>query len=255
MKKQLSAIILFCLIVSCDITTIKFSLLSALPDISNSNCVVLIQDSISVHYEGDVKDEFGPGDKDTLIREYFTNELRHRIKKTGHFNSVKCFVSKDQYKSVDSTITVTREDKLQISEHFVASQLTVSKREPVTISLPVEGEKFTIMNTDPQFILFLSNVTINSSFKFGLGVNGGAGVSGNGFGLPSFSSSKDLIIESNFVFWDNVAKKMISYGLINAIDENKFSITKEDWDSAIDQFIGKIDKGMHGKKSNLEIHS
>jgi hypothetical protein len=67
--------------------------------------------------------------------------------------------------------------------------------------------------------------------------------SGFGYGGPSFSSSKDLTISARFALWDNLSRSLVSYGYVQAVDENSFAVSLEDWHAALASFTEKIFSG------------
>lgn len=213
MKKTIGIICCCVLLSSCDSTFIKFS-----PDYAFDNnvnkyrCAVILPDTIPVDYTGDVTDEFGKGDKDSLIDTFFRAELIKQLKKRTVFDSVY-ITTADSYES----------------ERLIEDNCT--------IRVPKAGQKIQCTEGSPDMILIVNDVSIRSD----LNVSGSPGgfIGGTHFG-PSFSSQKDLAIRGKFAIWDNVSQKTATYGYIESIDENQFAVSMEDWLSAISGFVTKM---------------
>jgi hypothetical protein len=144
----------------------------------------------SIDYSGNVKPEFGKGNKDTLIYCHFSETFPRCIEKYSSFSSV-------------------RHDAFT-SQLELVKRLYMFGSDSVFLLLPKDGSFVSTKNGNADFVLFMQDITLGTSTCYVPGggsmvmMNGGGGMTmvGRGGG----SSSGNLGYSANYTFWDNDKK-------------------------------------------------
>jgi hypothetical protein len=204
------------LLLSCNSTVIKFATGYSTPE-NPKDCAIMLPSHISVSYEGDVKEEFGSGDKNELISSFFKNQFIKEVAAQTVFDSVFSAAISNDY--------MRQGVELKTGKGFK------------TFYLPSNNQKLSCGSELPSVVILLDEVEISSQFNMSIT----PGYSGNGFSYgPSFSSSKNLILTYKFTMWNNQKGDLISYGFVESVDQNKFAVTKEDWYNAMKDAVNKL---------------
>ncbi len=200
-------------IIACNQTVIKYS--SIYPKhIKRSSCAIFFPESIKVDYRGNVEDEFGKGEKNELIVNFFKTQCRNEIEKQTIFKQVFITLPLNEYrrKSVD-----------------LLTKLGVK-----TFEIPTENVKIFCQEGNPDIVVVFDDIKISSRLNSKLFPAGPVPVGGSwSLGvmdfMPTVSSSKNIIVLANFMIWDNKTGTHISHGFIEIIDKNRFAVSIEDW--------------------------
>lgn len=246
------AILIF-ICIGCDPTAIKYSPAYSI-DRSNTapSLAIEISGMPSINYSGDVEPEFGKGDANRLIYAFFTRQLAKEIASQTVLKNIS-------YDTVANQAMLSQE------------ALDIPGRSDIIFRIPQKGSRFAFRNSEPDFALFLDDIVISSHFEMHVSDAGGhysidtagqvlqvcmAGASDWAekpfrqyipapmpffyHSAPSFSSSKDLVVEATFILWDNKQADLVSYGLVQAVDKNQFAVSMEDWLSVMREFTEKM---------------
>jgi hypothetical protein len=213
--KKMQIISIFLLIIGCASQSTRMS--PQYKDVKINDISLAIAPfygRIYIRYEGSVKEEFGEGEKDSLILKFFKNRLYNCLKKSGIFTKI----GYSDY-SVDflwERLAVPGED---IDRDF--------------IEVPSDGVKITFVNGVPDFILFISELFIHSSLEIS------GSIAPGGMIIPN--ADKELKITSRFAIWDNKIGKLVSYGTVDASAENILpAVTISEWRRAVDEYANEI---------------
>lgn len=207
-KRSVTVTTLSCwLLLSCNPTIIKYS-----PTyFSNSEhtpetCTIVLPEYIRVNYQGDVENEFGKGDQNKLIRQFLRSQLKKEIQTSAVFKDVTTGTTYDNIPRQSVTLTTRKGEK--------------------TFSLPKDGQKLYCSSGTPDIVIILNEINLSSLFEMHIS----AGYSGEYMDpSPNFSSSKDLVMESKFMIWDNRSAQLVSYGFFQVVEKNRFAVTIDDW--------------------------
>jgi hypothetical protein len=137
-----------------------------------------------LHYSGNVKKEFGEGNKDTLILHHFNDVFPQYIKKYSTFTSV-------------------------IHDEFATpvkwqSRIYLFGGDTVNIRLPKDGTDVSFKNGTADFALFMQDMVLGTSARYI--ASGGTMISTGGGGMMMVggggSSTKIVAYSANYAFWD-----------------------------------------------------
>lgn len=180
--------------------------------------VVAIDGRHVIRYSGNVEPEFGPGDPDSLIWNYFQNSLIKDIKNYTKFKNV----------SIDTCI----------AKAYYDNKIVKTSQRAVTMKIPSDGAEFTCKETVPDYVLLLSDVFIGTVMEshYNAPVMGANGVMGGGT-----SQSKKLIYDALVILWDLKAKRNIEYGIVKVNASGFFPvITMSEWENVSKAFVRKL---------------
>lgn len=137
-----------------------------------------------IDYSGNVKKEFGEGNKDTLILHHFYDVFPQYIKKYSTFSSV---VYDDFATPMDWQ-----------------SRLFMFGDDTVKIKLPREGTNISFKNGSADYALFMQDMVLGTTSRYTPG--GGTMIMTGGGGMMMMggggSSQKMVAYSANYAFWD-----------------------------------------------------
>jgi hypothetical protein len=222
---SLAALPVIALLCGCDPTTIKYSTTYSLgANQSRFDCVIVLADGIDVDYQGNVEEEFGPGDARVLIGSFFDRQLPVVMQQKTRFKPVRMEAQMPRFSS------------RQIP-------LEVSGKGEMRLTAPTDGSIVTFGDQTPAFVLFLSSVDIVSKLEVsstpGMYMAGPPGSGGHMTG-GTMNSEKNLVVKGRFVLWDNAGGQLIAHGYIEAVDENRFAVSMEDWNNVMATFVERM---------------
>jgi hypothetical protein len=150
--------------------------------------VIILNKAPLVDYHGNVEPEFGPGDQDSLIIDFFKQQLIKDIKSLTSINTIQ----------FDTCTTTGSYDSFEIE--------TIGN----TAKIPVlgKGGHYSCQNSDPTFILTLSDVNIGTEYQNYTTMNFNGMMMGG-------SASKKLYYKAQVTLFDNRAQQIIRYGYVN----------------------------------------
>ena len=200
-------------------------------------CALFFPESISINYQGSVEDEFGKGDTKELITNYFKKQIREDIARQTTCREIV-------YKSYPI------ECKIQAARYQTRHGVK-------TFQVPLDNQTVSWQDTSADILLLLDDIKISSWLKFEMFPETGIPVymGGSGFYdpdgslMPVFSSSKDLVIATNYILWDNTTGELISLGYIKVVDRNRFAVSIEDWEEVMSELVATIFKRMPRNKT------
>ncbi len=140
-------------------------------DYRGLSCAVIVSGKIVVDYEGDVTNEFGNGDKDDLIRNYYLTNFPNYLQNNSLFSEV--------YK--DSCITPFKTREYAIIDN---------SSERRVMHIPLNNQIIAFVKGAPDYILFIEKVRIISKFIPPIGI-------------VASGPCKPIIIKSQYLLWDN----------------------------------------------------
>jgi hypothetical protein len=201
--------------------------------ITDASLAIAPIDSITVDYTGDVKDEFGEGDKTVLIEKHFREVLLSALKVESSFKDVVYGDYSEQPKFSEKSYDLGDVYKLHVD-------------------IPADSNQIKFQNSNPDFILFIQDLYIGIEYYDSWSLlnrnedniassysvySGNNCLTENDFGNtggvnyqmpipspmpnPAFSNmyygtskSKYLIYKFKFYFWDNKKHRVVTYGRI-----------------------------------------
>jgi hypothetical protein len=267
MKTLILCVTALMLMTSCSSTLVVVEKAYAGKTIKKASLAVIIRDNPpKIDYEGDVEPEFGPGDQNVLIFNYFKKALATTIRDATWLDPVR-------YEDATIDPAIMTEVKL----------LTLRKDYDMNIVTPVANTHFEFAGSVPQFVLIIDNLYIGTSIETNtywssrldplrdsrLGIQSYASVerdiqySGTGVVLnntmsftppimpPTYnrpppmmhsSTTKSLSCEAEISIWDNSAKALVAYGHINSTVKSTFIpvVTMSTWENLTSGFAEGI---------------
>jgi hypothetical protein len=196
--------------------------------------IYLIDPLARIDYYSSVEEEFGKGNSNELIYNFFKEQLCKDIDSLTIFRNVHY-------------------DRLAPGLETKEITIRIPARGEKSFDIPVDNETAEFSEFKADFVLFLDEISIVSNYQ--------ADVSR--ISTPVYDpyrgtiirkrptttySSKDLNYESKFILWDNTLKATVSYGYVRAVKENKKSVSKEDWLSVSKMYVNKLFTGTPFKK-------
>lgn len=237
MKKTLKALLsymvittsFFTMFISCSPSIIIFSdNYSYTPISKKSNLVICITDnSLTFDYIPAIKKELIGEKKGKHINTFFKEHLLEYIKYHTFFGEIR-------YDTMVSQ-PFTRKEIIELSEIDI-----------IEFDIPVNNSVLKFSNSEADFILFLSDLSITTVSK----INKVAAPNyydpftqeAVQFGSSTSYLLKDLLFQSKFLLWDNISKEPISHGFIQTVDRANDLISKDDWLNVIEDSVKKIFK-------------
>jgi hypothetical protein len=187
-------------------------------------------DSITVDYMGNVKDEFGDGDKTVLIENHFKETLSKELKEESLFKDVVY----DNYSG---------------QPKFSGKSYDLGGANKLRINIPIDSNQINFQNSNPDIILFIQDLYIGTDYHSSWSLHNTnednivssssiypgknsltENFYGNNTGInyqmpisipnPGFNmflgtpKSKYLSYKFKFFFWDNKRHRIVTYGRI-----------------------------------------
>jgi hypothetical protein len=187
------------------------------PRYDDSSLAVVIDGEPAVHYEGNVEPEFGPGDPETLITEFFKKQLVADIQKSTTLKNV-------------SIETCTGEGPLD--RHIL-------EKSGIEVSVLANGGMFKCRGGNPTYVLVLTNMSIGTVFNIN---NGAPAMGANGMMTGGGTwTTKELVYEAKALLYDNRSRQFIEYGLFTGRAMGAFSvITMNEWNGVSRSFVARL---------------
>jgi hypothetical protein len=134
------------LLFSCDMTTVRRSdTWSAPPSNQFPQLTIYLADSnAAINYNGNAEKEFGKGNRDTLIWQFFKSQLIKEIARKTVFKEAV-------YDRPDNQLPGSTE------------MLKVSGMGDLLFKIPRKGSRYSFPNSSPDFVIFLNDIIISSS--------------------------------------------------------------------------------------------
>ncbi len=194
--------------------------------IDKGSLAVLILDKRPViHYSGDLKPEFGEGNPQELILDFFATQLPIDIKARTTLKDVKV-VNSDASQPVSYT-----GGEIEVWENGEVFKTKATKM----IKIPMKGQKYQFDGFNPEFVLIIDNLSIVTQLNVSAPMMGANGMMMGG------SSSKTLNYVSDFALWDNGKENLISMGHLEKEAQNLFPvITMSTWKSVSSYYVEGI---------------
>ncbi len=187
-----------------------------------SIAVVVMDKDPEIRYSGNVEPEFGPGNKNNLILDYFSRRIPELLPQKATFKEVL-----DAKSIQPEPSSVTSKGK-QGSPTY-------------GYSIPAQGTQFLLSGNAPDFVLFIDNLYIGTEFSTS-GTGMAFGPSG-GMMMTGGSTKKELKAMSEVVIWDNLSRKAVLYGNVEAAASGFFPIiTKRTWESMTSKYVEEVIK-------------
>ncbi len=170
---------------------------------------------------GSVENEFGKGDPEKLIFDYFSNKFPEVISKKYEFKEVKRDIAKEKQK--------IKWLKLSVGDSIVNFLI------PNTES-PIEFNTF-----KPDIILFLEDLVISGkgvNIIYSSNVGGAYPYAGGQRPIQTFSN-RGIHICAEVILWDNIRSRIIGYGVVSTFTPFPV-ITLSLWEKAVSYFSEEI---------------
>jgi hypothetical protein len=169
---------------------------------AKSLAIVIPDSVILVDYKGNVKDEFGEGNMDSLIRANVKAILLDRVIKKTCFKNARL----DQFSSPFQTV------EKKLADGFY-------------IGIPKDTLAEMLSKSNADYVLSVYKMNISSMV---------------GWSPYDNSPSKFLAVYSRFFVWDNTQKCVVAYGYTQNNDDNGYYTKKDDWIKIVDETVNKI---------------
>jgi hypothetical protein len=186
--------------------------------------VIILTNKPMVDYDGNVEPEFGPGDPNTLITNFFKDQL---VKDIRAQTSIKDILF----------------DTCSSMGYFDHNEISIGNSGTQEIAVLGKGGTYTCRNINPTYVLTLSDVFIGTALEtnFSPGYMGPNGMMMGG----GSSTTKKLTYKAQVTLYDNIAKEHVEYGYINEAAQGFFPvITIGVWNSVSSSFVSKIFSGL-----------
>lgn len=224
------------------ITRIFNSALYSINDLPpHPSAAVVFEGTFKVEYEGDVENEFGKGNKNQLIREFFKKQL---VEDINRFTKIS-----DSFKA--KIVNTYKREYVKFE---------VSKFGMINMRIPDEGTKIELEeHNDANYIIIISDIIIESFSRLSsidIDKEEDEIIQYVMNGVPVFnptpqfnqstyvpSHSKDLDVYFKFVIWDNNKNQKVSHGFLNSNDENTYSVSIEDWKNVSETAVKTLFSG------------
>ena len=206
MKAPISFVCVFFLALSGCVPSVQLgSAWSLAGRVGRSLAIILPDENFEVAYSGSVKDEFGKGDMNALIRKNVREILVRRIKQKTCFKDVWV-------------------DKFGSEIPTTASRMS----DGIEIGVPRQGTDVALAQSQADYILCLANVRISTSIML------------NMTGMVPTSYSKELYMTTRFYLWDTRQKCVAESGYTSNKDDNGFYTDINNWIYIADVTINEI---------------
>lgn len=189
--------------------------------VSAKNVAIVIQDTNPViSYNANTKLIFGEGNKDSIIWNFYKEKLTKQIKQK--LNPDEIFFD-------------------DISQQIYSTMVMVNtKNASYEIKIPTRGTKLNFesgKDADLVFVIDQIGIGTELSFNQNAPVMGANGMMYGG----GMSVKKELVFRSDFLLWDNLRKRVVSYGHLEANASAMIPIiTKLTWENVSSEYIGKM---------------
>lgn len=193
--------------------------------------IYLVDPLLRIDFHGNLPEEFGKGDQNERIYNFFKEQLRRDLDSLSSFKNI-------QYGQLTSN-HVTQEIPVRIPA-----------RGEKIFDLPVNNSTIEFSHNTADFVLFLDEVSIVSRYRvddsqlYEPVYNPYTGSMTRRRVQPSIvNPSKDLTYESKFILWDNISGVPVSYGYVRSMSANKKAISLEDWLKVSEMYVSKLFEG------------
>lgn len=177
---------------------------------------VYIGENVSISYDGDVEPEFGKGNENTLISNFFKEQIKKDILALTVLEN--CVVSEN--------VPRFRKIKKEFKTLKWAFIFPYTKRD--TLILPDDGQEIYVGYDSTDYILFVDDLKIGTTYS--------SIVAGT-----NTTTTKELGYSSNVWLWDCREKKVISYGKVSEKVSGVMGfIVKNTWLSLSDKYVSRI---------------
>lgn len=232
MKSHFTTIIflsLITLLISCSSSNVILQPKYTERNIDKGSIAVLILDeNPEINYEGNLKPEFGEGNPQKLIMDFFIRQIPADIKEITKLEQVEV-VSENPEQGIGYT---TRE--VEVWKNGFLFKI----KQKFNVRVPSKGSKYSFSGFEPTYTLLINELKIETSFHYTAPSMGANGVMMGG------SSSKKLNYISDFCLWDNEKNDLISYGHIERTAQNPFNVvTMTTWTDVSHSYV----QGIFGK--------
>ena len=151
-----------------------------------------------VVYNGDVTDEFGKGNKEILIRQYYGKSIVEEIRKQSKFANVSYKIDRK-------------------SLQFDSTKLKVGRIRKSVFKMPKKGSQVALENGIPDVVLIIQDVSITTGTTV----------------RAADDIHRSIEFEGLYLFWDNKSEEIIAYGYASYIARTTVpSITIAEWETA-----------------------
>jgi hypothetical protein len=234
--------------------------------IKDASIAVMVRNNPpDISYSGDVEPEFGPGDQNILIFDYFKTSVVEYIKN-------QTWLSPVQFKDVPVDPAVMGETR----------ELKLPNGSVIEVALPRPGSVFQFADFLPVFVLIIDNLFIGTSMQTNsywaeaqeppsdileadacLRIERAIQFPATGtflnqtmaftppmmpppqmFNPPMMHSSttKNLTYEADISIWDNTAKTLVAYGHVKSVVGSSFIpvVTMGTWKQVTSSFVSAI---------------
>lgn len=171
--------------------------------------IVYLSD-ISINYQGNVENEFGKGDQDSLISLFLESQIKLA------FNDYSTF----DYVWNDTLLNIK---KLKIKEFYKGKKMVAFPVLDVKESIELSRRK-------AQYILFLNGLSLSSEIT--AHIMSGPVVGG--------VATKDLICSTEFMLWDNENLKPASFGKVKGEASQFLVSTRKGFDESANNMVKAI---------------
>lgn len=222
MKKRLLSVVIisFLFITSCSSSKVLLNPEYNTQPASARLVAIIIQDSQpGIFYNSNVKLLFGDGDKDSLIWNFYKTKIIEQIS----------FSLKPDKVFFDSIV----------NQYLSSKELISIGGTSYEISIPSSGTKLNLNSgNEAELIILIDQIGIGTELSFSS--NPGF-MTPNGFMGGGMSASKELVFRSDFLIWDNLNKKPVSYGHLESKASGMFPIiTKMTWENVSSKYINQM---------------
>jgi hypothetical protein len=176
-------------------------------EIMNESAVLLIDSTMTIDYSGSVEDEFGPGLKDSLIREYLGKRIEKLFTVLSTFTSVKLRTNL-QTQNLRKVVLQHKPDRLCFNVSFTENDRSINLK----------------------YAIYLKNIKIFS----------GAVIQTVTPSHLSLIPIKPLIIDADFLIWNRDKEKAARWGRVHCNVNKSLEVTMEDWEKVTRLLVSKI---------------
>lgn len=219
--KKLIILIMFTMLFGCSSTRYQVmpEYRGIKPIKGKTLAVVYSPDSLIIQNIQSIPDDFGDGNTTERFSNFLELQLPGKIHAFSYFAKV-IFPQP------------TNSDILEDTELKVAE-------ETITVPLPPKGTGFEFEAVEADFVLQISSIRtfeeINTTFDISTNVP---------------KKTRYLKYEFEHAIWDNIARRLVSYGRGQASNQVLFSMTRAAWASALTDLVKQMMKGTPFHKSS-----
>lgn len=176
--------------------------------------IVIAPYSVTISCEDDVVSAFGNGNITDLYKKYFEEQFPEKMKQGSRITQVSFL------KGISPDSLTWRE-------------LSVRSNELIKMRLPRDGVSMPTDSIASDYILFITEYTINHNFT-PISTNSRGGI---------LAGEDNLVHELKFTIWDNTKGNLVSYGRIES--KTAFSILRKAkgiWEDCVEELAQEIVK-------------